>query len=113
MNASNIGTSRVGSHMILTPKGSLTHQNCQELEAAFQKYLKQGQTDIILDLKSVAFMDSATLEILVQINDALKTKGSALKVISANNVCKDILLVTRLANVFQIYPDLQGAIKNR
>jgi hypothetical protein len=36
-----------------------------------------------------------------------------LKIVGLNTVCRDILIVTRLINVFNIYSDVPEAVRSR
>jgi anti-anti-sigma factor len=109
--ASKIGISMVGSRTILSPKASLTYQNCTELEAVFSGTVKQHNNEVILDCKSVKFLDSEVLELLVKIQGELKNRGGVLKIIGLDPVCRDIFYATRLINVFNIFKDIHEAIK--
>jgi len=106
------GASTGGARTILTPKESLTHQNCKDLEAMFNEAMNQHKTEIILDCKAVSCMDSAGLELLVQVNDKLQERGGILKIIALNDVCKDIFIATRLISIFPVYENIHEAIKH-
>ena len=112
MAPSKIGTARISSRTIITPKESLTYQNCEELEAMFNDSLDQHKTEIILDFKAVSFLDSEALELLVRIHEELRNRGGMLKIIGIDAVCRDILNATRLINVFHLYEDIHKAIKD-
>jgi len=106
------GASTGGARTILTPKESLTHQNCKDLEAMFNEAMNQHKTEIILDCKAVSCMDSAGLELLVQVDEKLRERGGILKIIALNDVCKDIFIATRLISIFPVYENIHEAIKH-
>ncbi len=112
MTLSTISINKVGSRSVLVPKGPLTHQNCDELENILNQCISQNKTEIILDCKSVSFIDSEALELLVRMSDTLKNQGSMLKIINMVEVCEDILLATRLIKVFHFYKNINDAIRN-
>jgi anti-anti-sigma factor len=87
---------------ILAPIKSLTYKNCEQLEKAFTHFLKLGVIDIVLDMKQVPFVDSATLELFVTMESALKEKERDLIILGLNDVCKDIFICVRLINHFKI-----------
>ena len=103
---------KVGANMILTPKTALTHNNFKELEAVLDELIDQKRFRIIIDFKTVPFVDSMVLELLLKHNNDLKTRGGALKFIGLNPVCRDILLITRLINIFNVFDDLNEALKS-
>jgi anti-anti-sigma factor len=112
MTPSGIDTGNLGTRAVLAPKEALTFQNCKALAAKFQEFMNQGKTEIILDCKAVSFIDSAALELLIKIHDDLKARGGVLKLIELDEVCADILLATRLINVFFVYENIHQAVKS-
>jgi anti-sigma B factor antagonist len=109
---SSTGARTGGARTILTPKESLIHQNCKEVEAMFNEAMNQHKTEIILDCKAVFCMDSAGLELLLQVNDKLRERGGILKIIALNDVCKDIFVATRLISVFPVFENVHEAIRH-
>ncbi|MFC1516180.1 STAS domain-containing protein [Thermodesulfobacteriota bacterium] len=110
--SSQISSSRVGASNVISPSGLLTYQNRDKLEAVFDELISQNRTRIILDFKSVIYLDSEALELLVKVHSTLKTGGGVLKVVGFNPVCRDIFLATRLNNIFHIHEDLAEALRN-
>jgi anti-anti-sigma factor len=104
-------TGKSGDTTILTPKEHLTHQNREEMETLFSEAMNQQKTMIILDCKTVSFIDSAGLELLVEINEKLRTRGGILKIVALNELCKEILVATRLIGHFHVYEDIHEAIR--
>jgi anti-anti-sigma factor len=112
MKAPRIGIWEAGASMVLTPKESLTHQNCAEIEGVFDGYIEQLKTKIILDCKEIAFMDSKGLELLIRVDEKLKKRGGTLKIVGLNSVCRDIFFATRLINTLRVYKDINEAIRS-
>lgn len=109
---SQISTSRVGASNIISPSGLLTYQNRNELEAVFEELISQNRIRIIVDFKSVIYMDSDVLEMLVKVHNTLRTRRGVLKIVGLNPVCRDIFLATRLNNILHVHEDLAGALRN-
>ncbi len=112
MDSSAIKVTNIGSRTLLTLNKSLTFQNCDELSTLFKKSISPHEPEIILCCKSVEYLDSEALNLLVQMHETLAKQGGMLKIISLNDVCRDILFVTRLLNVFHVYKNINDAIKN-
>ena len=112
MKPSRVGMSKLGARMVLTPKGTVTDQNCASLENMFNECVEQRKTEVILDCKAISFMDSAALELVHKMHDDLKMRGGILKVINLNPVCRDIFLATRLINTLHVYDDIHEAIRS-
>ena len=111
INPSKTGGIQGGSRTILPLKNAVTHENCAELEAAFQECIDNNKTEIILDCRALTFLDSEALELLVRMHEDANSRSSELKLISLNKVCSDILIATRLMNILNVYKDIHGAIK--
>ncbi len=111
INSSKTGGIQGGSRTILPLKNAVTHQNCAELETAFQECVDNNKTEIILDCRALTFLDSEALELLIRMHEDADSHGCELKLISLNKVCSDILVATRLMNILNVYKDIHGAIK--
>jgi type IV pilus assembly protein PilB len=101
---------RIGGRIVLAPRSSLTHEQCDKLKADFSSAMKQGRGEIILDCKSVPYVDSAFLELLTRIHEDYRRMGGALKIVTLNQVCRDILTATRLNHVFHLYETMNQAV---
>jgi len=111
--ASWIGMAKVGTCTVLTPREPLTHLNCDKLEELLQEFIQKNKIQIVLDLKLVPFLDSKALELLLAVHEQLHELAGGLKIIGLNELCRDILLSTRLIHVFHLYDDLHQAIVDR
>jgi len=106
------GITKVGASNVLTPRESLTYQNSEKFEGLVNELINKNQTRIIIDFKTTAFIDSRALELLLQLQNTLKTRGGTLKITGLNAVCRDILLATRLVNVLNVYEDIAEALRS-
>ena len=102
----------IGSRTVLIPKSQITHENVHELEKLIDDAIGRNKTDMIIDCKQVDLLDSVALQLLIQTHDELKNKGGALKIVGLNDICRDILLATRLINVLFVYKDIHEAVTN-
>ena len=111
--SSLVRISKVGVRTILAPSAPLSIKNIEELTAVFNDVIQRPKSEIIIDCKSAKFMDSAVLELLVHVHKDLKNNGGELKIIGLNEICRDILYATRLINVFNVFPDINAAIRHK
>src|SRR5574340_944820 len=102
---------QLGHHTVITLKEPVNHQNCKELDTAVLGALGTSHRAIILECKEVGYLDSAALEMLLRLQDAVKERGSLVKIVGLNALCRDILIVTRLINQFNVYSSVPEAIK--
>ena len=106
MKPSKIGILKFSGRTVLAPKGSITYQNTEELEAMLNECINTHKSEVILDCKAVSFLDSKALELFLQVHHELKNRGRLFKLININAICRDILLATRLMNVLHIHEDI-------
>ena len=108
---SPISVSKVGNRTVIAPKESITHHNCDDLEATVEECISLARTDIILDCKAVAYMDSDALQLLVRMHEELRNRGNRFKIIGLNDVCLDIFVATRLIHL-HVFEDIHEAMRN-
>jgi anti-anti-sigma factor len=97
---------------ILTFSGALTYENCAEMTRSISDEIRQNRSEVILDLNHVPFMDSAVIELLIDVSQQMESQGGKLKIIRLQEICRDILLVTRTTQILHVYKDLHAAITN-
>ena len=107
-----ISHATLGALQVVTPEGSLTHPHAPALKAALDQAASGHEPLVALNLQSVSFMDSATLQVIVDAVRALQAKGGRLKLVRPNDVCLDILRATRLLFEVEVCKDLNEAVKN-
>lgn len=107
-----VATSKLGGFTILTPARALTFEQCPALEDAFVSAIEDRALGLILDCKRVSLMDSEVLELILKVHEDLEARGGALKLAELNDVCRDIMTVTRLTAILNIHADLGSAIKS-
>jgi anti-anti-sigma factor len=98
----DIAMKNINGRTVLGPVNSLTHKNCDQLDRLFKDLLSKDVVDIGINMKAVSFLDSCALELLVDMQSQLKKKGRDLILSDVNDVCRDILVCTRLINAFRI-----------
>src|ERR1700676_1614785 len=74
--------------------------------------LAKGRKEILLNLADVDYIDSAGLGSLVSAFTSVRNEGGALKLVSLTKKGQDLLQMTKLYPVFDIYDDETAAIKS-
>lgn len=99
--------------IILSPKGRLTAGGESNLvRERVNQEVAAGHVNIILDLTEVDYIDSTGLGTLVICFTALKKQGGALKLVNPNKRNVELLLLTKLYTIFQVFTELQDAINS-
>lgn len=71
-----------------------------------------GQTRVILNLKDVDYIDSTGLGTLVICFTSMQKAGGALKLVNLNKRNLELLVLTKLSTVFELFNDEQDAVNS-
>lgn len=83
-----------------------------ELRDALVQFATRPSPNLILDLQHVHFIDSTGLGILVIGHSAMKQAGGALKLLNLSKRSAQLLILTKLSTVFEMFDDEQAAINS-
>jgi anti-sigma B factor antagonist len=72
----------------------------------------KGQKSIILDMKRVDFIDSTGLGTLVVAHTQLQKAGGSVKLLNVSKRNVQLLILTKLSTVFEMFDDEQAAINS-
>jgi len=89
-----------------------TYKEAEEFRVFVQSDIEAGWQKIIIDMENCEFMDSSFLGVLINfLKQVARSKGS-LKLASVHDDAQVILDITKIADLFNIYPDNESAIKS-
>ncbi len=80
------------------------------LRETVNELLDSGKRDILLNLAKVSYMDSAGIGELVACYKRAKEKGGTVKLLNPSGKVFDLLQLTKLEEVFEIYRDEKEAL---
>ena len=80
------------------------------LRKTIRGLLEEGQTRILLNLGDVNYIDSSGLGELVSAFTTAKNQGAQVKLLGLTKKVKDVLQLTKLYTVFDIFDDEAGGI---
>ena len=83
-----------------------------EVREAINSRQAAGIVRVILNLKEVDYIDSTGLGTLVICFTSLQKAGGALKLVNLNKRNLELLVLTKLSMVFEIFNDEQDAINS-
>ena len=102
-----------GEVVILDLAGKITiGEGSVQLRDAVEKLLEAGRNRIILNLAGVSYVDSSGIGELVSRYTTTKNIGGRLKLLNLPKKIKDLLMITKLLTVFEIYEDEQTALES-
>ena len=76
------------------------------------KCVKQGQPRIVLDLQSIAIIDSAGLELMLDSHEEVQRMGGAIKLANPKALCSEVLKLTGVGARFEIFGDTGTAVRS-
>ena len=100
---------RQGAVDVFTGDEGLTTETVNRLRTKLEDRLNQGQPRLVLDFHRIPLIDSAGLEMLLDIRDACLRRGGRFQLAALNPLCRDILQVTGVASQFEIHNDAVAA----
>ena len=69
-----------------------------------------GIPRIVLDLESVPLLDSKGLEWVLDTHERLLDRGSGLRIVANDGLCREILQLTGVSEQCEVYNDLTSAV---
>ncbi len=98
---------------IIDMKGRLVAgEPCGEVRETLTTLNKTSQNKIILNMKELDYIDSTGLGTLVMCHTTLEKSGGALKLASLNKRNLELIVLTKLGTVFELYNDEQDAVNS-
>lgn len=83
-----------------------------QFRTLIQTLVSDGQVRIILDLAEAHRIDSSGLGVLVEAASMVKSAHGALKLLNVTARSAQLLILTRLSTLFEIFNDEQSAINS-
>ena len=80
------------------------------LRERVKSLLASGQKKIVLNMNNVTYIDSSGVGALVASHTSAKSQGATLKLCHLGSKFQEILQVTKLVTVFEVYPTEAEAI---
>src|SRR5215472_14711417 len=71
-----------------------------------------GKRNLVLDLAKVDYIDSTGLGALVMIANSMRKNGGNVKLLNLNRRNIELLVMTKLATIFEIFTDEQDAVNS-
>lgn len=83
-----------------------------ELRNTMSALRDRGTVNAILNLKQVHYLDSTGLGALVVGHSIFRKAGGAMKLLHVSKRIAELMIITKLSTVFEIYDDEQAAINS-
>ena len=108
----NIQEREKGDVTILDMSGKVTiGEGSVALRSAIRGLLEKGRKKILLNLSGVGYIDSSGIGELVASFTAINKEGGQLKLLNLTQKLQDLLAITKLPTVFDVYEDEATALE--
>lgn len=108
----NITTEEIKSTVVIQiNEERLDAHNSGELKTEIQNLFEKGNLNLLIDMKTVRFIDSSGLGALVSGFKNATTNHGTLKLSSLQPQVKSMFELTRLHRVFEIFPTATDALE--
>ena len=106
----NLRTSE--SVTILDLKGNLTIGAEEVLGEMINEVVKDGQKQLLVNMAEVPFIDSSGIGALIKSFSRVKAEGGKLKLLNPSRTARQLLSITGLLSVFEIFDDEATALSS-
>jgi anti-sigma B factor antagonist len=99
--------------MVLDLRGRITlGEETEALRERVRQLVEAGHTQLILNLEEVRYIDSVGLSTLVASYTSARRQGGNVKLLKLTKRVHDLLQITRLSTVFEIFDTLEDATRS-
>jgi anti-sigma B factor antagonist len=109
----NIRERQAGDVTILDLDGKITiGEGSVSLRGAIRRLAEEGKRKILLNLSGVGYVDSSGIGELVSSFTTISSKQGQLKLLNLTQKIQDLLTITKLLTVFDVYDDEAKALNS-
>src|SRR6187401_1133062 len=109
----NIAERQAGDITILDMDGKVTiGEGSVALRNTIRRLLGEGKKKILLNLGNVGYIDSSGIGELVSSFTAVNKEGGVLKLLNLTQKIQDLLAITKLLTVFDVYDSEADALSS-
>ena len=78
----------------------------------FQRCVTEGSDKFLINLGGVSYIDSSGLWELINSHTSLRNRGGVVKLLNPSKRIRDLLQMTKLSKVFEIFEDETAAVQS-
>lgn len=106
-------TRQVGDVSVIDVVGRITlGEGASTLRESIRELVSKGNTKILLNLGEVSYIDSSGIGELVSGFTSVTNQGGVLKLLGLSKRVKDLLQITKLYTVFEVYDAETTAVRS-
>ena len=87
-------------------------EDTRRLRDMIRQMLDEGKQKIVFNMADVPYMDSSGLGELIAAHTTAKHRGGRLKLMKLSPRVQDLVTLTKVHRVFEVYPDEDSAVQS-
>jgi len=106
-------TRQVGDVSVMDAVGRITlGEGSSIFRETLRETVSKGQKKVLLNLADVSYIDSSGIGELVSGFTSVTNQGGQLKLLNLNKRVQDLLQITKLYTVFEVFDDEAAAVRS-
>jgi anti-sigma B factor antagonist len=106
-------TRQVGDVSVMDATGRITlGEGSSIFRETLRELVTKGQKKVLLNLADVSYIDSSGIGELVSGFTTVTNQGGQLKLLNLNKRVQDLLQITKLYTVFEVFEDEASAVRS-
>ncbi|MDT7605086.1 MAG: anti-sigma factor antagonist [Acidobacteriota bacterium] len=109
----NLSERQAGDVTVLDLNGKITiGEGSVALRSAIRRLIEESKKKILLNLGKVSYVDSSGIGELVSSFTTINREGGQLKLLNLTQKIQDLMTITKLHTVFDVYDDETSALNS-
>jgi anti-sigma B factor antagonist len=101
---------RQGAVSVISGDEPLNAETVDSVRELLNSCTAEGRPAVVIDMKKIPLIDSAGLELLVESRQKCISRGGIVQLAAPDQLCRDILRVTGVDNLFELHDDVVAAV---
>jgi anti-sigma B factor antagonist len=103
----------IGDVTILQIVGRITVQEgAEQFRDAMRRLVRDGRVKLVIDFHDATYIDSTALGEIIRAYTSTTRKGGSLKLLKVPKSIHQLLMITRLLTIFDLFDDEAQAVKS-
>ena len=107
-----IDTQNKDNGIIMRLSGKVIGDSVPKLKQTLDEQINSDVNWLIMDLADVPLMDSSALGTIIAAFLRLRTRNGKVVFVNAQKSILDVLSITKLNTLFEVYDNMQGALRS-
>ncbi len=102
-----------GRIAVIEPRGSLVGDgDTDRLREIVSDFVEQGNKALVINLQKVNYLNSTGIGALIAAHATYAKNGGQVRIVGIQNNVQNLLVITKLIDVFEVDDTLDGAIEH-